>query len=436
MVSQRRKQENGIVVNVFNFMLLALLLAVFALPSGVYAQCKTVKASTMSICVPSGWKVEVREVMEYNISSMIIVGGGRTYQFMEIHASIDAESLDWFIAQIMKRPEEHFNDQALKLTFNNAKWDKVKETTFQSHDARQVSGHLSFNVDDDGIEMDANVTILLFYGGNEMTYVIQVFDKFEQIASLQNDEIVKSFRITNCPASVNSPASVGNDAKPCPGAATVTDIDGNTYNTVQIGKQCWMKENLRTTRYANGTSIPLGSTYSYTDSYRYYPDNNSVNVPSYGYLYNWKAVMGNSSSSTVNPSGVQGICPTGWHVPSDAEWTQLTDYVSSQSQYVCGVDNTYIAKALASTTGWGGCSNTCSVGNNPSSNNATGFSALPAGGYGGYYYSFGTLSDFWSATEGYNNDAYYHYFNAYVAMDVARDSHNKNQGFSVRCVRN
>lgn len=132
MVSQRRKQENGIVVNVFNFMLLALLLAVFALPSGVYAQCKTVKASTMSICVPSGWKVEVREVMEYNISSMIIVGGGRTYQFMEIHASIDAESLDWFIAQIMKRPEEHFNDQALKLTFNNAKWDKVKETTFQS----------------------------------------------------------------------------------------------------------------------------------------------------------------------------------------------------------------------------------------------------------------------------------------------------------------
>ena len=83
----------------------------------------------------------------------------------------------------------------------------------------------------------------------------------------------------------------------------------------------------------------------------------------YGLLYNWKAVTRNSSSSSSNPSNVQGICPTGWHVPSDAEWTQLTNYVSSQSEYVCGNDEENIAKVLASTTGWNISTNTCAVGN-------------------------------------------------------------------------
>ena len=95
----------------------------------------------------------------------------------------------------------------------------------------------------------------------------------------------------------------------CPGAATVTDYDNNTYNTVQIGNQCWMKENLRTTHYSDGTSIPLGSSGSNTTAYCYYPDDSVSNVGTYGYLYNWPAVMGNSSSSSANPSGVQGICP-------------------------------------------------------------------------------------------------------------------------------
>ena len=226
----------------------------------------------------------------------------------------------------------------------------------------------------------------------------------------------------------------GTDGQPCPGAATVTDVDNNIYNTVQIGTQCWMKENLRTTRYANGTSIALGSSTSSTTAYRYYPDNNSSNVSTYGYLYNWKALMGNSSSSSANPSGVQGICPTGWHVPSDAEWTQLTDYVSGQSQYVCGVSNSLIAKALASTTGWQSSSQICAVGNNPSFNNTTGFSALPAGGYFGYYLNFGDDAYFWSATEYDYGNAYYSAF-SYNDANVNRHYSNKYYGFSVRCVR-
>ncbi|MBO6050677.1 MAG: T9SS type A sorting domain-containing protein [Bacteroidales bacterium] len=78
--------------------------------------------------------------------------------------------------------------------------------------------------------------------------------------------------------------TTGVDGLPCPGTAAVTDIDNNTYNTVLIGNQCWMKENLRTTRYANGVNIPMGSssTYSNTDPYRYNPDDNANNVPTYG----------------------------------------------------------------------------------------------------------------------------------------------------------
>ena len=228
--------------------------------------------------------------------------------------------------------------------------------------------------------------------------------------------------------------TVNSPGQPCSGAATVTDIDNNTYNTVQIGNQCWMKENLRTTRYANGTSIPLGTSTSTITSYRYNPDNDANIVPIYGYLYNWPAVMHGASSSSSNPSGVQGICPNGWHVPSDAEWTQLTDYVGSQTQYQCNNSSDNIAKALASTTGWNSSSNTCAVGNNPISNNATGFSALPAGFYSGYDYGFGLYAAFLSATE---FDDYFAYFRDlfYDNANVFRSYFNKSYGFSVRCVR-
>ncbi len=217
----------------------------------------------------------------------------------------------------------------------------------------------------------------------------------------------------------------------------VTDIDGNVYKTVKLGNQVWMAENLRTTRYADGTPIPLGTEASFTTAYRYYPDDNSANVADYGYLYNWAAVMNGSASSEANPSGVQGICPNGWHVPSDAEWAELTNYVKSQSQsqYVCGDYTGNIAKALASETGWNSSTYNCDVGNNPSANNATGFSARPAGGYFGDYSGFGYCAYFWSATQSDSYDAYdrsLYYYYAYVN----RYNYNKSSGYSVRCVRN
>lgn len=214
----------------------------------------------------------------------------------------------------------------------------------------------------------------------------------------------------------------------------VTDIDGNTYDAVKLGDQVWMAENLRTTKYADGTTIPMGNTFSEDVAYRYCPNNISDNVSTYGYLYNWPAMMHNSSSSDSNPSGVQGICPTGWHVPSNAEWSQLTDYVSSQSQYVCGSDNTYIAKALASTTVWVSSTEQCAPGNNPSSNNATGFYAVPAGYYYGYYTAFNYGAYYWSATQTNSLNAYFHAL-IYTSAFVYSDTYSKLAGFSVRCLR-
>lgn len=219
---------------------------------------------------------------------------------------------------------------------------------------------------------------------------------------------------------------------------TCQDYDLNTYNTVQIGNQCWMKENLRTTKYADGTPISQGNSSSTTVAYWYYPNNSSSNKNTYGLLYNWKAVMRNSTSSAANPSGVQGICPAGWHVPSDAEWLQLLNYVNSISDYRCEIDDegaTYpIAKALSAQSNWASPSTpkTCYPGTAPSNNNETGFSAMPAGGnmsgyinYQAYHYC-ATQSD---DTHVYTYNIACGYHGVYIR------EWNKNQWCSVRCVK-
>lgn len=224
--------------------------------------------------------------------------------------------------------------------------------------------------------------------------------------------------------------------QPCPNAAVLTDIDNNTYNTVQIGQQCWMKENLRTTHYADGSSIPVGSDTSGTSPYYYNYSLSGIAWSSRGYLYNWPAVMHGSSSSSANPSGVQGICPNGWHVPSEAEWRQLRDYVRSQSAYRCEIPGN-IAKALASTTGWNYSSNTCAVGNNQSSNNATGFSAVPAGYYDSHgLYGSGVEATFWSSTRvNIPGDAYYLCNLQNNIATVSIGYFIGSMGYSVRCLR-
>ncbi len=222
--------------------------------------------------------------------------------------------------------------------------------------------------------------------------------------------------------------------QPCPGMATITDYDNNIYNTVQIGNQCWMKENLRTTSYSDGTPIEQGTDTSRTTAYWYYPSGNSDNMSTLGLLYNWAAGMRGSASSSENPSGVHGVCPTGWHVPSDAEWTELTDYVSSQSEYACNGTSIYIAKALASTTGWNSFSSNCTVGNTPSDNNATGLGIVPAGYYSGNY-NAATTAYCSSATE-YNENYVYNRNIGFFSSTVNRGNLAKYTALSVRCIRN
>lgn len=211
----------------------------------------------------------------------------------------------------------------------------------------------------------------------------------------------------------------GKEEKTEDGTNTVTDIDGNTYKTVKIGKQVWMAENLKVTKDRDGKEIALSRKGSYDTPYRYYP-RHPMNVEKYGYQYNWEAT--------------KRVCPKGWHLPTDSEWTQLTDYVSSQSQYVCGDDKDNIAKALASKDGWKSCDESCMVGNAPSGNNATGFGALPAGASQEIYGSFGCNAIFWSATEYNSSSACVRYLD-YDNAGVDRGHAEYNTGLSVRCVR-
>ena len=247
--------------------------------------------------------------------------------------------------------------------------------------------------------------------------------------------------------------SQGNtDGMPCPGTPTLTDIDGNVYNTVMIGTQCWMKENLRTMHYANGIPIAPGSVntsdfdQSGGDELYYVPNGNLSNVPTYGLLYNWYAATcgGVPESSNDNPSGIQGICPNGWHLPSSAEASQMGQYLYNSPEYECGGISNWYAKTLADSLNWESSTVECAVGNDLSANNATGFTAMPAGSvhkiYENYQWVagcfFGNSTMFWT-TYWYSNSADADAFG--FSSDSSGWSHShydKRNGYSVRCVRN
>ncbi|MBO7492739.1 MAG: T9SS type A sorting domain-containing protein [Bacteroidales bacterium] len=225
--------------------------------------------------------------------------------------------------------------------------------------------------------------------------------------------------------------------QPCPGNPTVTDVDGNIYNTLQLGQQCWMRENLRVTHYSDGSPIPNGGTGIdgiSAQEPRYYV-NPSVDEALYGYLYNWPAAMHGAASSNENPSGVQGACPTGWHLPSDTEWSQLTEYVSSQSEYFCNENSSYIAKALAAKSSWRTITDECGPGNNQSTNNASGFGAISAGYFNGGFGAAGYNAFFWASTAHGSGKAYNRFFYHGGPGVYKLDDGNRAYGWSVRCLR-
>ncbi len=206
------------------------------------------------------------------------------------------------------------------------------------------------------------------------------------------------------------------------GLYTVSDADGNSYSTVKISTQLWMAENLKTTKYDDGAAI--ATSWSGTEgSYAWYGNDSATNAQTYGALYNWYAV------------NTGKLCPTGWHVPTDNEWTELTEYLENNG-YGYGGSGNDIAKSLAATSGWTAGGTAGNIGNDQSSNNSSGFTALP-GGYRSNNGTFGNIGHngcWWSATEysttyAWYRDMYYYYSN------VLRSYNNKQSGFSVRCLR-
>lgn len=219
---------------------------------------------------------------------------------------------------------------------------------------------------------------------------------------------------------------------------TVTDFDGNVYKWSRIDDQKWMVENLKSTHYADGTEIPLvESTFGWnnlddSDKGYCYFENFSSNKEVYGALYNWAAVMNGENSSDSIPSEVQGICPTGWHLPSDAEWQELELYLELEQEEVDNIGwRGFNQGGMLKETGtehW--------ESPNTGATNTAGFTALP-GGYRVYYGTFNELgfgAYFWSATEFNSTHSWQRYLHA-DNKSVGRKMELKNSGFSVRCVK-
>ena len=215
-----------------------------------------------------------------------------------------------------------------------------------------------------------------------------------------------------------SSCSKSGDTNDSTQSGIVTDIDGNVYHTVTIGTQIWMVENLKTTKYRNGDPIPNitvnASWATLTNgAYCWYNNDAATNKATYGALYNWFAVVDS-----------RNLAPTGWHVPTDAEWTTLTTYLGGEP----------VAGGKLKETGtshW--------LSPNTSATNAIGFTALPGGGFylifsSGEFGDFGYNGSWWSntaidATYAFCRSLYYNF------ADVGRRDSEKQCGFSIRCVK-
>ncbi len=195
---------------------------------------------------------------------------------------------------------------------------------------------------------------------------------------------------------------------------TVTDIESNVYNVIRIGTQLWTKENLKTTRYNDNSSIPYVTDQTTwggltTNAYCWYNNDASTYNDIYGVLYNWYSV------------NTGKLCPTGWHVPTDAEWTVLTDYLGGTA-----VAGNKLKEA--GTIHW------LSINGGT---NESGFTALPGGvrNYAGSFYGINENGRWWSFTESSST------FSIYRGMDndlskVWNSTYNKMCGLSVRCLKN
>jgi len=201
----------------------------------------------------------------------------------------------------------------------------------------------------------------------------------------------------------------------CATGSVVTDADGNIYNVVQIGRQCWMAENLRTRRFSQAEIIPY-AVNSWWPNNQYYPavasyNNDSAYIADYGRLYNF-----------YSTKDVRGVCPKGWHIPDNAEWEELINYLGGPGM---------AGGKLKDTLTWNAP--------NTGATNSSGFGARP-GGYRAYgtstFFRMGNEGNYWTSTRSDANGAYY--YALYKDNDsVVRKGTLEHQGIgrSCRCVK-
>jgi uncharacterized protein (TIGR02145 family) len=218
----------------------------------------------------------------------------------------------------------------------------------------------------------------------------------------ESDETNNSYQISLVVASVN------------PQTGTVTDIEGNTYKTIIIGTQEWMAENLKTTKYNDGTAIPnVTDATAWADlstpAYCWYNNDAATNKATYGALYNWYVI------------NTGKLCSTGWHVPTDAEWSTLTTFLGGES--VSGGKLKEIGKSHWNSP-------------NTGADNSSGFSALPGGSCfdNGYFYYNGHNGYWWSSNESDTFNSWFRSMGSDISY-VYRTDLEKKYGFSVRCVK-
>lgn len=201
---------------------------------------------------------------------------------------------------------------------------------------------------------------------------------------------------------------------------TVSDVEGNSYKTIQIGTQTWMAENLRTTKFNNGTSIAvMPEVAGYNPDiplYGWYNNDVATFKDVYGALYNWYA---------VDPAirDVKNVCPVGWHVPGETEWNLLSNYLGGLTA----------AGGKLKETGMSHWINL-----NAEATNTSGFTALPAGynkdGYGDFL-NYGSMGFWWSSTISGTSQLPYYMSMSGTAGELSKSTENKLAGMSVRCVK-
>lgn len=218
----------------------------------------------------------------------------------------------------------------------------------------------------------------------------------------------------------------------------VTDIDGNVYPTVAIGEQIWMIKNLAVTRYADGTDVPHLPDDEYWDSLRVdekawcYYMNTSNNGDTYGALYTWSAAVNGNDSIDPELEPIQGVCPDGWHLPSDGDWKELETHLGMQV-------------LTADSSGWRGniAGKLKSTGRdywltpNTGATNESRFSALPAGDRfpKGEFFNLHYTTLYWTSTNYDRETAWARGLGYYVTTMYRGHEDSKEFGFSVRCVK-